>query len=90
MTEKEQLPNLTVRDKLNVPYLLATQILTFRKAILNAGEHSKEEIEEAPRDLVVRLEASLGGHAVVGYASNDDENEDDTKNVGLIDPWDAS
>lgn len=37
---------LTVKDRLNFPYLLANQILTFQKAILNM-EYSEYEIREA-------------------------------------------
>lgn len=37
---------LTLKDRLNFPYLLANQILTFQKAILNL-EYSEREIKEA-------------------------------------------
>lgn len=37
---------LTLKDRLNFPYLLANQILTFQKAILNL-EYSDREIREA-------------------------------------------
>jgi len=37
---------LTLKDRLNFPYLLANQILTFQKAILNL-EYSEREIREA-------------------------------------------
>lgn len=41
----EQEAQLTLKDRLNFPYLLANQILTFQKAIL-ALEYSAEEIRE--------------------------------------------
>jgi len=42
---------LTLKDRLNFPYLLANQILTFQKAILNL-EFSEREIREAIEGLV--------------------------------------
>jgi hypothetical protein len=53
MSETE-IPNLTIRDKLNVPYLLASQILTVQKAVLNT-EFSKEEIREAVMGLLALI-----------------------------------
>lgn len=46
-----ELPTLTIKDKMNFPYLLATQILTFQRAILNV-DHSDREINEAINGLV--------------------------------------
>ena len=46
MSEKEFEAQLTLKDRLNFPYLLANQILTFQKAILNL-EFSEREIREA-------------------------------------------
>lgn len=46
MSETEQLAELTVKDRLNFPYLLANQILTFQKSIL-ALEFSEQEIRES-------------------------------------------
>lgn len=45
MSEKQPEAQLTLKDRLNYPYLLANQILTFQKALL-AQEHSKREIRE--------------------------------------------
>lgn len=53
MSETE-IPNLTIRDKLNAPYLLASQILTVQKAVLNT-EFSKEEIKEAVMGLLALI-----------------------------------
>jgi len=46
MSEKEFDAELTLKDRLNFPYLLANQILTYQKAILNM-EYSEGEIREA-------------------------------------------
>ena len=46
MSEGEFEAQLTLKDRLNFPYLLANQILTFQKAILNM-EFSEREIREA-------------------------------------------
>jgi len=46
MSEGEFEAQLTLKDRLNFPYLLANQILTFQKAILNL-EFSEREIREA-------------------------------------------
>lgn len=46
MSEGEFEAQLTLKDRLNFPYLLANQILTFQKAILNL-EYSEREIKEA-------------------------------------------
>jgi len=46
MSQKEFEAQLTLKDRLNFPYLLANQILTFQKAILNL-EFSEREIREA-------------------------------------------
>lgn len=43
--------SLTHRDRLNFPFLIASQILTFQRAILNL-EFSAEEIREAVEGLV--------------------------------------
>lgn len=42
---------LTIRDRLNFPFLIAAQIMTFQRAILNL-EFSAEEIREAVEGLV--------------------------------------
>ena len=42
---------LSIKDRLNFPYILANQILTFQKSIL-AEEHSAREIEEAIKGFV--------------------------------------
>lgn len=46
MSSQEFEAQLTLKDRLNFPYLLANQILTFQKAILNL-EYSEREIREA-------------------------------------------
>ena len=46
MSEGEFEAQLTLKDRLNFPYLLANQILTFQKAILNL-DYSEREIKEA-------------------------------------------
>lgn len=46
MSATEVEAELTLKDRLNFPYLLANQILTFQKAILNL-EFSDREIREA-------------------------------------------
>jgi hypothetical protein len=46
MSRGEFEAQLTLKDRLNFPYLLANQILTFQKAILNM-EYSEREIKEA-------------------------------------------
>ena len=46
MSEKDFEAQLTLKDRLNFPYLLANQILTFQKAILNL-EFSEREIRES-------------------------------------------
>lgn len=51
MSEKELEAELTLKDRLNFPYLLANQILTFQKAILNL-EFSEREIREAIESFV--------------------------------------
>ena len=45
------LPSLTIKDKLNYPYLLAMQFITIQKVILNM-EFSQREIKEAVLGLV--------------------------------------
>jgi len=45
MSDREFEAELTLKDRLNFPYLLANQILTFQKAIL-ALEYSEREIRE--------------------------------------------
>lgn len=42
--------NLTIRDRINFPFLLAEQISTFQKAILNT-DYSRREIEESIQGL---------------------------------------
>lgn len=51
MSEKDELPSLTIKDKVNFPYILANQMLTFQKAILNQ-EFSEREIREAVNGFV--------------------------------------
>lgn len=46
--------NLTIRDKINFPFLLAEQITTFQKAILNI-EYSRREIEESIQGMVAMI-----------------------------------
>lgn len=45
---------LSIKDRLNFPYILANQILTFQKSIL-AEEHSEREIEESIRSFVTLI-----------------------------------
>jgi len=45
MSQKEFEAQLTLKDRLNFPYLLANQILTFQKALL-ALEFSEREVRE--------------------------------------------
>ncbi|MEM3549937.1 MAG: hypothetical protein QXQ94_07035 [Candidatus Bathyarchaeia archaeon] len=43
-----QLPNLTIKDKINYPYILANALLKFQEAIIKAeGELSEQEVREA-------------------------------------------
>ena len=56
MSEKE-FPTLTIKGKIDFPYLLARQIITYQQAILNT-EHSQREIQEAINGLVEMLPAS--------------------------------
>jgi hypothetical protein len=42
----EKLFDLTIRDRINFPFLLAEQVTTFQKAILNK-DFSRKEVEEA-------------------------------------------
>lgn len=51
MSEKEFEALLTIKDRLNFPYLIARQIITYQQAILNT-EHSDREIQEAINGLV--------------------------------------
>jgi len=51
LSEKEFEAELTLKDRLNFPYLLANQILTFQKAILNL-EYSEREIRDAIESFV--------------------------------------
>jgi len=51
MYEEQELPSLTIKDKMNYPYLLAAQFLTIQKAILNR-EYSEQEKKEAVQGLV--------------------------------------
>jgi hypothetical protein len=51
MYEEQELPSLTIKDKMNYPYLLAAQFLTIQKAMLNQ-EFSEREIKEAILGLV--------------------------------------
>lgn len=46
MSDKSSEASLTVKDRLNFPYLLANQILTFQRSILNL-EFSAREIRES-------------------------------------------
>jgi len=50
-TNNQELPTLTIKDKLNFPYLIATQILTFQKSLLNTA-YSDKEVREAVQGLV--------------------------------------
>ena len=45
MSDQVDAAELTIKDRLNFPYILANQILTFQKAIL-ALEYSEKEIRE--------------------------------------------
>ena len=56
MSEKE-FPTLTIKGKLDFPYLLARQIITYQQAILNT-EHSEREIQEAINGLVEMIPES--------------------------------
>lgn len=49
---------LSIKDRLNFPYILANQILTFQKSIL-AEEHSEREIEESIKSFVTLLPDDL-------------------------------
>lgn len=51
MSYKEEIVSLTIRDRMNFPYLLANQVLTIQKSILNQ-EFSEREIQEAVNGLV--------------------------------------
>lgn len=51
MSEKEFEAQLTLKDRLNFPYLLANQILTFQKSILKE-EFSQREIRESIQGFV--------------------------------------
>jgi len=44
--QKSEEAQLSIKDRLNFPYILANQIMTFQKSIL-AEEYSEREIEEA-------------------------------------------
>lgn len=46
MSDKQDEAQLTLKDRLNFPYILAQQILTFQKSILNL-EYSEREIRES-------------------------------------------
>ena len=48
---REETPALSIKDKVNFPYLIARQIITYQQAILNT-EHSRREIQEAINGLV--------------------------------------
>ena len=52
MSEETEIGTLTVREKLNMPYLLAKQIITFQQAILLPPENSRSTVEEAINGLV--------------------------------------
>lgn len=67
------IPNLTIRDKLNVPYLLATQILTIQKAMLDTSVYSEREIREAVNGLV----------ALIPDSWKDTDFEDELKNAKI-------
>lgn len=51
MSSKEFEAQLTLKDRLNYPYLLANQILTFQKALLTQ-EFSEKQVKETIRGLV--------------------------------------
>jgi hypothetical protein len=46
LSEQQQEAQLTLKDRLNFPYILANQILTFQKSLL-ALEYSEQEIRES-------------------------------------------
>lgn len=54
MTEQPNEAQLTLKDRLNMPYLLANQILTFQKSLLVTGAdaESQREIIEAIKGFV--------------------------------------
>jgi len=52
MTEQPNEAQLTLKDRLNMPYLLANQILTFEKSITVVGSESKTEIVESIKGLL--------------------------------------
>ena len=54
MSEKQAEAQLTLKDRLNFPYILANQILTFQKAILNL-EYSDKMIRKAIEGFVVSI-----------------------------------
>jgi len=51
VAEAQNEAQLTLKDRLNMPYLIANQILTFQKALL-ALEYSEREIREAIEGLI--------------------------------------
>ena len=51
---------LTIKDRLNFPYLIARQIITYQQAILTT-EHSEREIQEAINGLVELVPDSWKG-----------------------------
>lgn len=57
MSEQQQEAQLTLKDRLNMPYLIANQILTFQKSLL-AVENSEREITEAIKGLVNMIPSS--------------------------------
>jgi len=58
MTEQPNEAQLTLKDRLNTPYLLANQILTFEKSITIVGSESKTEIVESIKGLLNMIPSS--------------------------------
>jgi len=57
-SQNEQIISLTIRDRVNFPYIIANQLLTIQKAMLNNSENtevSRREIEEAINGLVYMI-----------------------------------
>jgi hypothetical protein len=54
-SQHSEIISLTIRDRVNFPYILASQLLTIQKAMLNSSEDtevSRREIEESIMGLV--------------------------------------
>lgn len=76
--ESELIAALTLKDKLNTPYLLGNQILTIQKAILSDG-NSKESVREAIEGLA----------DLIPVAWEDDQFKDDLKKAIVIERRDV-